>query len=419
MSERQSLEWKTKRPGVVERQSVHPLGFQRYERINTAANVRIVSDSYPNSFRTIYNFDKPGDSMTASIAEAFKNIGFKGEKVAFADDKTRSVMLLKTSEDDAAILALLDRKDTKGKEATAIPFDQEKVVDDIALIAGHYNAGILESLVLQAEVITPDMAMSSILERPKSWKTSLPKLMEIVRYQQDSDPDNLELHKMVEEESYVETISEKLSSKEHHPLVAEIEQQVNGMMAVLIDATPGDDREEAIKIFDSIGLRATLAGSLLDYVLKVQIESVKDIKSFSVDDFLDLHLQTEVDSFNFESNFFITQRLLEVNKITSLGFNCKQLDLEYKQGVVYEKETVESGTATFGQEITVQENSFILEDDGNHMLVSCLQRGKLIWRSTLPKQLDFKSIRQAIINLDADFRQVKPFLTGASINIFK
>lgn len=107
------------------------------------------------------------------------------------------------------------------------------------------------------------------------------------------------------------------------------------------------------------------------------------------------------------------QQLLTITQLAGNKFSWKEIEQDNAFNPKHDKtKTVQEGNSSYGKEIHIQENKFILTRAGNTVIVHCVSaRGKEIWTGKFPLKVKMDKIRDIFSKPDSDFRPLRNLIS--------
>lgn len=382
-------EWKRAPFGYLERVTTYPSGMTRTERVDPRVGKIKISDNYPDAERVYYRFKKI--EYDPEIDKYFSEV-FGPESWQETGRLVKDALDLLATEGNH--IKLLNAKE-QITEAVYFPgsdiiviyfFEGNKLGESLSTATGKqevmlaslgYNRNGLSSCVLQAE------SPSSIGKAEDlSWKESLPLLVNYIRTA--SDP--LEKHREIYELFYRAYLREK-NLDESNPRVQEANNLATELIKKAINSLPSDDREESQRLLLVIGWQQDLARELLEqFELEKNISLEQALESFGRENFLKERISATIS--HFKDSPEIYQELLKLNKFSTTEFEWQELRVET------EVSKKQEGTASYGSEIKIQENTFKIDKSNDSIIVTCFSnRDKPRWTVKFPFKVPPKKIK--------------------------
>lgn len=220
-------------------------------------------------------------------------------------------------------------------------------------------------------------------EELKSWEEQIQELVNLARSASESEIAAIQGWT----DSHRNTLDDKLPKS----ILDQAETKSTNLANLLFPYISPDD----ISVLERIGLFREIALNALHHPNKSFDEHV----DHAVDDLL-RNLPEDKEY----------SRLLELEQIGTQEFDWKEIDYEGIPGYG-EREVLKQGTSHYGSKISAERYRFIVERDGDKLVVICeSQKGNNIWEGTFPLTVPFSKIVGILRDHNEDFRKIKDML---------
>ncbi len=381
-------DWTTNRPGVVEKTTIHHMGFIRREVVRIDRKQESTIDTFPGAKRV-----------------------FEHEEFIEGNPHDGLEVYLEQRENDAMLMVDV----LNGDNSTTIAFIRKGMGIKGAFVQANYKEGVIKNLGLRAEIIEPshteidmDIAMSG------EWRGRTSQLLNSMRRVEVEEEGKGKQYRAgldVLENDLDTIVNEKLGGKSH-PMVAEAESISYDVIKAMAEGLEDPkDKEDFWKLSRSNMLKEYIELELMKNALEGQVSSLWEMAESDRDSAISYGVEWLYDDIN--GSYFDIDQIITINDISDTEFSWEVKESEFRVDMYSlsdEKKTVSKGDGAWGNEITVQDKTFKLQRNNGMITIICSERGKALWHSTIPVALNSKKIADIARDSDADFRKISDLI---------